>query len=219
MPDEPYRSAVRLVKWLTILLAAEATLGLLALWSGWLEIELLERLSHEEVTEAEAGASDLRQGLIGLAQLGLLIALVVLFCLWIPRANRNARALGAGGMRFTPRWCVIWYVIPILNLFRPYQAMKEIWQASVPGDATAWRERTAPPILPLWWALWLISGFAGQLALRLSMRAVELEDILRGSWATLFADAVDIPLALAAMRLVRDIHAMQERRRTTTVFD
>ena len=163
--------------------------------------------------------NDLRQGLIGLVQGGTYIALVVLFCLWIPRANRNARALGATGMRFTPRWCVIWYVIPIMNLFKPYQAMKEIWMASVPADATPWQQRAASPLLGWWWALWLASGVAGRLSFRLSWRAEELDEILRASWATFVADALDIPLAIVAMLLVRGIHARQEYSRTTTVFD
>ncbi|MHC5053008.1 MAG: DUF4328 domain-containing protein, partial [Planctomycetota bacterium] len=149
MRDEPYRPADQLVKWLTILLVANAVIGVIALWSGWLEIDLIERAADEEISDEEADASDQRQGLIGLAQVGILIALIVLFCLWIPRANRNARALGATGMRFTPRWCVIWYLIPIMNLFRPYQAMKEIWKASVPNEATPWQHRPASPILPL----------------------------------------------------------------------
>jgi hypothetical protein len=218
MRDSVYLPAGGLVKWLTILLVAKAVIGVVALWSGWLEIELIERAA-EGISDDEADANDQRQGLIGVAQFGMLIALIVLFCLWIPRANRNARALGATGMRFTPRWCVIWYVIPIMNLFRPYQAMKEIWKASVPNEATPWQNREASGILPLWWTLWLASGFAGRLAWKLSTRAEDLDEILRGSWATFVADAVDIPLAVVAMLLVRGIHAMQERSRYTTAFD
>jgi hypothetical protein len=135
MRDPIYRPSHRLVKWMTILLVANAVICLAALWSGWLEIDLIERAVEEEITDAETEANDLRQGMIGLAQFGTRITLIVLICIW-PRANRNARALGATGMRFTPGWCVGWYFVPIMNLFRPYQAMKEIWMASVPSDAT-----------------------------------------------------------------------------------
>jgi len=219
MPDEPYRPAHQLVKWLTILLVAYAAIHLAALASGWLEIDLLQRAADEEITDAEAEASDQRQALIGLAQLGSLIALIVLFCLWIPRANRNARAIGATGMRFTPRWCVIWYVIPIMSLFRPYQAMKEIWMASAPADATPWQQRATSPVLGVWWALWLTSIVTGQLSFRLTMWAEDLDGYLMASWASFAGSAVDLALAIAAMLVVRGIHDMQERSRYTTVFD
>jgi len=248
MLDEPYRSAEQLVKWLTILLVANAVICLLAVWSGWREMETVERIAEieaqleeledelwEEIPEDELewetpeGAPTqswvdayVTTGgvlvlLIGLGQVCVGIALIVLFCLWIPRANRNARALGATGMRFTPRWCVIWYLIPIMHLFRPYQAMKEIWMASDPSGGTPWQQREVSLILPLWWTLWLISSFASQAAYGWPLQPED--DPIRATGATIFADAVDIPLAIVAMLLVRNIHRMQEHSRTTTVFD
>jgi hypothetical protein len=71
----------------------------------------------------------------------------------------------------------------------------------------------------VWWALWLASSVAGQLSFRFTMTAEDLDETLRASWATFASDAVDIPLAMVAMLVVRGIHAMQERRRCTTVFD
>ncbi|MHC4817668.1 MAG: DUF4328 domain-containing protein, partial [Planctomycetota bacterium] len=214
-----YRSAKELVKWMTILLVAHAVTCLVAVGSGWLEINLLERIGEGEYTDAEIEANDLRQSLIILVQAATLITLIVLFCLWTPRANRNARALGATGMQFTPRWCVIWYLIPIMNLFKPYQAMKEIWLASTPADATPWQQRVASPLLGWWWALWLVSGVAARASFRFSWRAESLDEYLTASRITLVSDAVDIPLAIVAMLLVRRIHAMQERSRYTTAFE
>ena len=74
---------------------------------------------------------------------------------WIYLANANAHALGAEGMQFTPGWAVGWYFVPIASLWKPYQAMKEIWQASAAG--TDWRGVRVPRLLPWWWACWLIS--------------------------------------------------------------
>jgi hypothetical protein len=171
MVDSVYIPGHRLVKWMTILLVARAALGVIALWSDWLEIDLLERAAVEDITDEEADASDTRQGLIGLTQTGIYIALVVLFCLWIP----------AGG---TPRW----------------------------------QQRRVSPILPLWWALWLISGFAKNAAH--GGWSWEFDDEpLRATGATIFADAIDVPLAIVALLLVRSIHRMQESNPYTTVFD
>ena len=55
----------------------------------------------------------------------------MLFCLFMPRANRNARAFGSS-MSISPGWAAGWFFVPIANLWMPYQAMKEIWQGSDP---------------------------------------------------------------------------------------
>ena len=68
--------------------------------------------------------------IVGLLQLPVVLTTGIVFLMWIHRANRNARGLGAEGMTFTPGWSVGWYFIPIANLWKPFQAMKEIWQAS-----------------------------------------------------------------------------------------
>lgn len=63
---------------------------------------------------------------VALLQLLVIIATGVVFLMWIYRANLNVRGFGAADMKFTPGWSVGWYFIPIMNLVRPYQAMKEI---------------------------------------------------------------------------------------------
>ena len=64
-------------------------------------------------------------------------------------------ALGSPGLRFTPGWAVGWYFVPIANLWKPYQAMKEIWRASKnPGN---WQAETTSGFLGWWWFWWIIS--------------------------------------------------------------
>ncbi len=83
------------------------------------------------------------------------------FCVWIYRANRDARALGASDMSFSPAWAVAVGVIPIVNLIGPYRAVKEIYQASSLKAASrtgaSWRDVRVPVVLPLWWGFWIAS--------------------------------------------------------------
>ena len=95
--------------------------------------------------------------------------------------------------------------------------MKEIWRASTPADGTQWRQHRVPLILPLWWALWLASLLAYCVAHGWPWEGYD--DSWRATGATIFADAIDVPLAIVAMLLVRNIHRTQEHSRTTTVFD
>lgn len=108
-----------------------------------------------------------------------------------------------------------YFFIPILNLFRPFAAVKEIWQASDPDathDAYAWRVADASPLLHFWWAAWLIASFTGNVAGRLSLSADSVADELLASQVTFFSDLVDIPAAILALLVVRGIYLRQQRK-------
>lgn len=89
--------------------------------------------------------------------LGLLVAAVAT-CMFMNRSNKNARALGATGLEFSPGWTVGVWFIPIINLFRPYYAMKEIQLASTAPAGSQWKNIEPSGLLTAWWACWLIGG-------------------------------------------------------------
>jgi len=73
----------------------------------------------------------------------------ILILMWIYRANANARLPGAQDMKFTPGWSVGWFFIPFAMLFKPFQAMKEIWRASAnPQD---WQSQPVSVLVGWWW--------------------------------------------------------------------
>jgi hypothetical protein len=84
------------------------------------------------------------------------LAIPVLVLRWIYLASANAHALVGDGMRFKPGWAVGWYFIPVANLWKPYQAMKEIWQVS--SGRPDWKKMPAPAVMRWWWGLWLLSS-------------------------------------------------------------
>ncbi|HSO31964.1 MAG TPA: DUF4328 domain-containing protein [Labilithrix sp.] len=85
----------------------------------------------------------------------------VLFLVWIHQASKNAHSFRQG-LAITPGWSVAWWFIPVASLWKPYQALAEIWRASdpsVPRGDESWRARPPPGTFPLWWGLYLVSGF------------------------------------------------------------
>ena len=104
-----------------------------------------------------------------LSSIGYLFVYVVagvMFCAWLVRASKNARALGAQGMEFTPGWTAGWFFVPFLNLVRPYEAIKELYQASDPqSGATDWGAFEPPGFILTWWFSWIaftVGGAAAQ---------------------------------------------------------
>lgn len=206
-PTAGFRDLSRLTAWLKGCLIAGVVVACLALASDILLIGEL-RGARERVSE-ELVPSDIHQGAVGLIQFCVYVITAVLFLRWIYFANSNAHALGASSMRFSPGWSIGWYFIPVATLWKPYQAMKEIWQAS--ADARNWLNAVVPALLPAWWTLWLVSNFLGQASLRVSMRANDPEGLIASAFVSLLSNAVDIPLGLVALKLVRAIWDGQKR--------
>ncbi len=103
-------------------------------------------------------------GLIGLAAGGVSIATWVLFLVWTNLAAKNVRAFGQQGLQYTPGWCVGWWFIPIASLWKPFDAMREIWKASDPetvgpGASKPWMASFVPKTLIAWWAVYIANGF------------------------------------------------------------
>lgn len=210
--NEGFKNSDSLTKWVNYMLYAYILVAVISIISGYLEYQLLSDyqngvyISQEEAV-ADGEASDQLQAIVGMIYLIVFVISGVLILRWIHRANYNARQLGAKNMQFTPGWSIGYYFIPILTLWKPYQAMKEIWKASKnPSD---WESQGTSGILPIWWTLWIISNFIGQAVFRLSLRAEEISELMNLNLITQVSNILDIPLALVLMSIINRIHNMQ----------
>jgi Domain of unknown function (DUF4328) len=209
-----FRDPTTLTRWLKILLWVGIALTVISLASGLMELKLLSDLAAGiTLAPGVADSSDLRQRVIGGVRFVEIVTVIVIFAMWIYRANYNARQLGAAGMEFTPGWSVGWFFIPIANLWKPYQAMKEIWKAS--AAPAHWNDQPRGVILPWWWGFFLFSNVLNQAALRLALRAETLPQITAASTMSVVADAVDIVSSLIALVLVIQIYRMQMAHRAS----
>ena len=86
------------------------------------------------------------------------IALVV----WMYQAYANLGSFQAGGLKSTPTGAVVSWFIPFLSIYRPWQVMTEIWQASDPSvridplRPTAWQMSMTSPMVTLWWLTYFL---------------------------------------------------------------
>jgi hypothetical protein len=159
-PPPLFASSRKRAQWAIALLVAIVMLDLLSAMSTWLEIGLFERaMAGASISEAEAVANDNRQAMIGLLVLAVWIGSCVAFLLWAHRAHRNLPSLGVGNLRFKPRDAIIYFFIPILNLFRPLQVMKETWYGSHPATGRLQTGRPSMAVVGWWWGLFLITNW------------------------------------------------------------
>jgi len=89
-----------------------------------------------------------------------LIIQYIFFFIWVYRSYKNCRGFTAN-TRFTSGWSVGYFFIPLLNWFRPYQVMQDIWKISTdPNRALGARDSV---LVGIWWTLWLLQTVAGWL--------------------------------------------------------
>ncbi|MEO0510885.1 MAG: DUF4328 domain-containing protein [Verrucomicrobiota bacterium] len=145
--------------------------------------------------------SDTIAGIVGLIFMIMAIIIGIVFLKWIYRVNKNLNTMSGGGLKFTPGWSIGWYFIPFANIYKPYQAMKEIYLTCKdnPDAKTS--------LLVQWWSFWILSSAVGQIVFRATSGAETVGDHLDGVIIYMFSDGIDILLNLIAIKLVLAILA------------
>lgn len=211
----PFESGRARAKAVTVLLSIGMLLDVVAIVSGLAQISLLKEIaSGQRVPLEVARANDLRQLIVTVAQAVVYILTVVAFLMWLHRTAGNLTALGIRNPEFTPGWAVGWFFIPFMNLYRPYQVVKEIYQGSDPeadpADDLSWRFSNVTPLIGIWWGAWLISNITSQASFRISMENKVADMLLIASWFGLVADLVSMIAAVLLIFVIRSIETRQE---------
>ena len=200
---------------LIVFLSVGIAVDLVALLSGTLQGRVLSR--ETDIESAELGKALLAASTT-ILQAVVFVATAVVFLVWIDRAYRNLRGLGAHRLRFSPGWAIGAFFVPFLNLVRPYEIVTEIWSASNPDvgvtdevlkqhTSAAGRYSSKSRLIGMWWAVWILSGIAYNAAFRFSETAST-----PATRAYMIADVLHILAAAFAILVVRGIDGMQEEK-------
>ncbi|HEY5715966.1 MAG TPA: DUF4328 domain-containing protein [Psychromonas sp.] len=209
---EGFKSLINLTKWIRVVLYAQIIVASLAIIFSFLEYRLLADYQAGLYASLQAAFDYgeitivLLQG-TGIASLIAFVVSAILILQWIYRANYNVRQFGAQNLSYTPAWSIAYYFIPLFNLWKPYQAMKEIWLAS--KNPLQWSRGKTAAVLPVWWALWLCSNLLNQSIFRLSADAKELAELMNLNLLSQISNVLDIALAIVTLALVSGICQMQ----------
>ena len=146
-----------------------------------------------------------------LAGLASLLITSALFLSWFHRAYRNAFALGADNLQFSPGWAVGWWFVPVACFWMPYRAAVEIWKTSAslqhelsPGHSS--RADAAPTLISVWWVTWLLS-----VAL-VNLNALLSDPSASPSLLWLLASASVVVAAVLSILVVRSVSKRQDTR-------
>lgn len=216
--ERPYSSNETRTAWATSLLGAALCATVLFTLATLLEIGVASTALSQgrQPTDGEnltRGISIFISALLyELALLGCVIAVPI----WAHRAYRNLPALGASGLRYSPRWAAGSWFVPIVNFFLPCLVVGEAWRASDPAERGNTRESRAlqpfPRLILAWWLLFIFSGLVSNVTGRLVNGAQTLGQTVAVDWVLVASNLLDIVAATLAIVVIRTLNARQETR-------
>ena len=146
---------------------------LLALYVALLGIEIvaalvvIAALAGTEGTELSsghlqaAGFSLITMAYSGYAEIGAFVLIAVLFLRLLYKAVQHARVFATPYSYASAGWAVGYWFIPIVNLYRPFEAVKALFKACAAEAGGEGKPAAGEQLLSAWWAMFLISNAAG----------------------------------------------------------
>ena len=186
--------------------AGFAIYATIAIFALTLVGELLEVAGLIDLAAPEGDPLALSYTVVLVANFVIFIGSVVAVSMWIHRAHANLHESGMVVLNFTPGWAVGWYFIPIANLFKPFQAMRELWTESHQIRDSFGAQ--LPGMLGTWWACWIVGNILGNVSTRLSL----MGDGSNFQVAAAIGAASTVSLIAAAwflLQIIREITAAQ----------
>ena len=201
----PYRSARIHATGAIILLCISSIIAAVSMLVAYDEIDLVrraesgERLSTLMLQEHESRAV-MVNGAFALAW----FATATIYIVWMYRTLKNLEGMGVNP-EYSPKDAIIWWFVPLLWYWRPYQVMHEIWAGSHPANYR-------PRLLLVWWVSWVVGGTLSWLSL------ISGEDTLSqlywGNLMAIGANGVTIIAGILAIAAVWQITSAQGQKHT-----
>jgi len=209
-------------QWTRRLLSAVVIMLVASMVGDLMQNELLSRAKNGNVSKSEAAAEDAREEVIGGLYLLAVAVAGIAFLVWFRRAWRNLKSLGGRDLKYSTAWVVGGFFVPIMNLYRPIQVMREVWHGSNPSnlerdlqpDGPEIRNQLpTPALIAWWWGLLDVSVVLGRTAIRIALGDGNTIDQLHtANTLSILNSMVCIPAVVLAIRIVNRITRWQGER-------
>ena len=118
---------------------------------------------------------------------------------WIYRAASANKESGIEGLKYTPLSCLWWFAVPVMNLWKPYFALKEHYLARL--KCSSFPSTNAETTFRLWWASFLAFGVLANSSYSRTYTSGEAVTVVTNS--AFFSIASGIALILSSLALIK----------------
>ena len=199
--EQRAKNAIRLI-WIVL------ALEIVNLISSYMQYDLLQTVADGDFVSDEAiEANDIRESLLGIFYLIVYVISGITFILWFRRAYFNLHQK-VNHLSHAEGWAAGSWFVPIVNLYRPYQIMKEIYVETKKlfiKNELSEKVDYSTSYLGCWWTLWIISGVIGQFVFRFALNSADtVDNLITTTTAQIILEILGIPLALITVKVIKD---------------
>jgi hypothetical protein len=190
-----------------------AGITVISIISTFMEYGLLQKAVTGNITIDEANSNDLRQRVIGIVEILIHIAVIVSFIMWFRRAYFNLHSLDCY-TRYSEGWAAGAWFVPFLNLVRPFQIMKEIWDRTQERTQQGMQELKieSSVILGFWWFLWILTNIAGNIYTRLVLNGDhDVKELIALDVTAIILDVANLVNIFLIITIIKKINGYEER--------
>jgi hypothetical protein len=166
--------------------------------SAYFQYDLLRVSSiGGEISPDTITANETSEIVVGLLSAITYIISAITFIQWFRRAYYNLH-LKVNFLNYTEGWAAGCWFVPFINLYRPYQIMKELYEETdelLSKKGISVNQTFSTTLLGWWWAFWIINNFVGQFVFRYSLKAESIDELTTSTIASMIGNLLGIPLA------------------------
>lgn len=205
-PNEQRSQNAILLIWIAL------AMNCISLISSYFQYDLLQTAANGgEISTEYATSNDNREQAIGIIQIIVFAVSAITFIQWFRRAYFNLH-LRVNHLSHSEGWAAGCWFVPIVNLFRPYQIMKELFQAThffLKRNEMHTREHLSTSSLGLWWTFWIIDRIFGQFVFKYSMKADTIDELTTSTIAQLISNGIGIILAIITINIITEYSKLE----------
>ena len=200
-PNEQRSQNAILLIWIAL------AVNCISLVSSYFQYDLLQTAANGgEISAETVTSNDNREQVIGIIQIIVFVLSAITFIQWFRRAYFNLH-LRVNHLSHSEGWAAGCWFMPIVNLFRPYQIMKELFQEThlfLKRNDVHTREHLSTSFLSLWWTFWIIDWFVGRFVFKYSMKAETIDELTTTTIAEMVSNGIGIILAIITVNVITE---------------
>jgi hypothetical protein len=205
-----FRNPTKLSLWVKILSYFCIAASLFSLFANYIEYDFYQKqltdyFINDEIAAVAQETQEKWVTTAGFLQSASFFQYFI-FLLWVYRINKNTRAIAQSDMKYSPIWSILWFGIPIANLYKPYFVVRELWTANHSSPILS-QSKNAKFIV-FFWIFAVTSLTLSQGLFKFGLKADELSQLILQNKLTVISDILDIMFFVFTIILVTKIHKL-----------
>jgi hypothetical protein len=150
---------------------------------------------------------------LGLAHFSSNLVCIIMFVMWFRRAYANLNRIGKYLTESNDSMAFWGFAIPILNFFKPYQMMKEVWDKTQQTTRTVnenYQLKQSSGFILAWWLCFVVLRIVDQVSFRMNLKTETYEEFAATTSYDIFSSSFDIVCVLLTIHMIKKVAVIEK---------